>query len=163
METERILLREADEHDAAFIVALLNDAAFLANIGDRGVRTEADAQGYIARMRENAEKHGFAMWVVVSKAEAVPVGLCGLVRRPALERVDLGFAFLPPWRARGFGREAAELVLQRASALGLAELAAICSQHNTPSRRLLERLGFRFVRLIVLPGATEEICLYERP
>ena len=41
VETERLRLRTVttDDADVAFHLALLNDPAFIANIGDRGVRT----------------------------------------------------------------------------------------------------------------------------
>ncbi|MBL8140708.1 MAG: hypothetical protein JNM38_06350, partial [Acidobacteria bacterium] len=45
-ETRRLVLRPFDDSDAAFIVALLNDPAFLQYIGDRQVRSLADASDY---------------------------------------------------------------------------------------------------------------------
>jgi hypothetical protein len=46
--TERLALREAVDEDAAFFLELLNSEGFIANIGDRGVRSEAEAMAYIA-------------------------------------------------------------------------------------------------------------------
>lgn len=39
LETERLLLRHFNVGDAAFIVELLNDPAFVQHVGDRNVRT----------------------------------------------------------------------------------------------------------------------------
>ena len=44
LETERMTLRWFDESDASFVLELLNDPAWIANIGDRGVRTLEDAR-----------------------------------------------------------------------------------------------------------------------
>jgi RimJ/RimL family protein N-acetyltransferase len=163
LTTERLELRALSEGDADFIVALLNDAAFLEFIGDRGVRTRADAVGYIARIAQGVAKNGFGLHAVTRRSDGVAVGLCGLVRRDTLPHVDVGFALLPAFRRRGYGREATEAVLGEAKALGISPLLAICSPHNVGSRALLEQVGFVFERMRVLPGQTDETCVYVRP
>lgn len=47
LETARLRLRRLDVDDAAFIVELLNDPAFIRYIADRGVRTLEDARNYL--------------------------------------------------------------------------------------------------------------------
>lgn len=162
LTTHRLTLRELDDADADFIVALLNDSAFLEFIGDRGVRTAADARGYIARVRESYATHGFGLYAVCPHGQP-PVGLCGLVRRATLPLPDVGFAFLPAARRLGYGRESVQAVLTQANDLGLHALLAICSPENTGSRRLLERVGFRYEQTVVLPGETRQTCWYARP
>ena len=49
LETPRLELRRLAENDAPFVLVLLNEPSFLANIGDRGVRTLDGARGYIAQ------------------------------------------------------------------------------------------------------------------
>lgn len=160
LTTERLLLRELYEGDAAFIVELLNDGAFLRFIGDRGVRNEEHARSYIAKVRAGQEKNGFGMYAVTLRSGGEPLGLCGLVRRETLPHVDVGFAFLPAFRRQGFGREATRAVLLEAEALGLEPLLAICSPENEGSRALLEQLGFVFERMMVMPEQTAETCVY---
>lgn len=162
LETARLQLRELDAGDADFIVALLNDPAFIEFIGDRGVRTPHDALGYVARIRESYLRHGFGLYVVLQRSDGRPTGLCGLVRRDSLPSVDLGFAFLPEFRRHGYGLESATAVLAQARALGIDPLLAICSPHNLGSRALLERLGFHFIKQLVLDGESAESCWYER-
>ena len=48
LETPRLRIREMTADDAAFMLALLNDPAFIRNIADRGVRTVQAARDYIA-------------------------------------------------------------------------------------------------------------------
>jgi len=43
LATARLNLRTAEPGDAAFYLALVNDPAFVAQLGDRGIRTLADA------------------------------------------------------------------------------------------------------------------------
>jgi RimJ/RimL family protein N-acetyltransferase len=72
--------------------------------------------------------------------------LCGLVNRPTLDDVDLGYAVYSAFRRKGIAREAAEATLQYAAQqLKLTSLLAITSPDNRASIRLLESLGFRFL------------------
>src|SRR5215207_1196945 len=48
IETERLILREMSEADAAFVLEVLNDPGFIRFVGDRGVRTLEDAARYVA-------------------------------------------------------------------------------------------------------------------
>ena len=47
LETQRLILRRMVVEDAEFILELLNEPAFIQNIGDKGVRTPDDARLYI--------------------------------------------------------------------------------------------------------------------
>jgi len=48
LETERMTLRWFEESDAWFVLELLNDPAWIANIGERNVRTVEQARNWIA-------------------------------------------------------------------------------------------------------------------
>ena len=156
LETPRLLLREVVLSDAAFLLALLNDPAWIANIGDRGVRCGADAEAYIrSNIRAHHEHHGYGMYAVELKSAARPIGLCGLIRRDFLPGPDLGVALLPGFVGQGFASEAARAVIRDAEGrLGLARLYAIVKRGNHRSIRMLERLAFNFERPLPLPSET---------
>ena len=64
-------------------------------------------------------------------------------------------AFVPTGRGNGYALEAAEAVLEYATrTLRLARIAALTAPDNQHSMRLLEKLGFRFERMIYLTGHT---------
>jgi len=159
-ETERLRLRRLAADDAPFILELLNDPDFLRNIGDRGVRTETDARGYILDGPvASYERHGFGLYLVELPGSG-PIGISGLVRREALPGPDIGFAFLPAWRGQGYALEAARAVRRHAAEdCGLERLLAIVSPGNTASRRLLERIGFRFEGMTRLADDAAEVEL----
>lgn len=144
LETARLVLRRFTTQDADFIVELVNDPDWIRFIGDKGVRTPADAARYL----ENGpmrlyERHGFGLWLVARKADGEPLGMCGLVKRDHLADVDLGFAFLPRHRSHGYARESAEGVLGHArDRLGMRRLVAITVPANEASAGLLRKLGF---------------------
>ena len=160
-ETERLRLRRFTAEDAPFILELLNDPDFLRNIGDRGVRNDADARRYILDGPvASYERNGFGLYLVELPASGTPIGMCGLVRRDALPGPDIGFAFLPAWRSQGYGLEAARAVLRHAEEdCGLQRLLAIVSPGNTASRRLLERIGFRFEGMTRLAADAADVEL----
>lgn len=162
LETERLLLRRMSSDDAEFMLGLLNEPSWLRFIGDRGVRTLDDARAYILKGPVAMyDRHGFGLYVTELKAEGVPIGICGLVKRDFLDDVDVGFALLPRFWGQGYAYEAAAAVMEYGkSALGLKRIVAITAQDNHSSIKLLEKLGLRFERLIPSPGEGPEIKLF---
>ncbi|MFL5385563.1 MAG: GNAT family N-acetyltransferase [Longimicrobiaceae bacterium] len=161
--TERLVLRELADDDAAFIVELMNDPDWLRFIGDRGMRTLDDARGYIATgPREMYARHGYGLYAVERRNEPGPIGICGLVRRDWLEDADLGFAFLPRFRGAGYAHEAAAATLEHAAALGLHRILAIVSPENEASVRLLAKIGMTFQRMASPAPDAAEVCVYGR-
>lgn len=162
LETERLVLRHLEPDDADFIVALLNDPAFLRFIGDRSVRTPDDARGYIQNGPvESYARNGFGLYLVERREDGAPLGMCGLLKREVLSDVDIGFAFMPAFRGGGYAREAAAATLEHArDVLGLPRIVAIVSPDNEASIGLLGRLGFTFERWVRMSADEEEIRLF---
>ena len=165
LETERLVLRLVVEADAAFLVELLNSPGFLENIGDRGVRDEAQARAYVAdRVLASYRDHGFGMWLTEQKLDGRPVGLAGLVRREGLDVPDVGYAFIQRVWGQGYAQEAAAAVLAHAQGpLGIPRLAAITSPENFASMAVLRKIGFTFQGMIDLPGAERESTYFTAP
>ena len=161
-ETERLILRRLDDGDADFIFELVNDPDWLRYIGDKGVRNLDDARTYI----ENGpmamyERVGFGLYRVELKSVGTPIGMCGLIKRDTLPDVDIGFAFLPQFRAHGYGREAARATLEYGrDVVGLKRIIAITSPDNDASGRLLEAVGLRFERSFDISAEDRSVRLY---
>jgi RimJ/RimL family protein N-acetyltransferase len=157
-QTQRLRVRRFVTDDAPFIVELLNDPGWIRYIGKRNVRTIEDAKGYLAKGPiDMYARLGFGLYLVELVDTREPIGMCGLIKRPALEDVDIGFAFLPRYAGQGYAFEAATAVMAHARALGLDRIVAIVTRDNERSRRLLDRLGFRFERLHESGGETLEL------
>ena len=162
LETDRLILRRFTLDDAGFALALVNDPAWLEYIGDRKVRTVEDARAYLTKgPLAMYERVGFGMWVVTRNEDGAVIGTCGLIKRESLEDVDIGFAFLPRFRGKGYALESAKAVLDYGRrVLGLPRIVAIVSPANHPSIRILEAIGLHFEGMVKMPGDAEEICLY---
>ena len=162
VETERLVLRRLSRDDAEFIVELLNQPSFVRYIGDKEVRNEADALRYIQDGPvASYEKFGFGLYLVQLKQDGVPIGMCGLLKRDSLPDVDVGFAFLPAYWSQGYAFESASAVMNYGrDVLGIKRIVAITSLDNVASIRLLEKLGFKFERLIKLSEDQSEVRLF---
>lgn len=162
LDTLRLRLRCFEEADASFVLRLLNEPSFHEFIGDRGVRSLEDAQRYLregpmASYRDNS--HGLMRLSL--RAGDIPIGMCGLVRRPTLPSPDVGFALLPEHWGMGYVTEAALAAIEHGrEALGLEEILGITTPHNLRSIRVLEKLGLKFVEERALTPDTPPLRIY---
>jgi RimJ/RimL family protein N-acetyltransferase len=164
IQTERLVLRQLDLNDAEFILELLNEAAFLRFIGDKGVRTLSDARAYILKgPMDSYERHGFGLYAACL-LDGTPTGICGLVKRDGLADVDVGFALLSRHRSKGYAVESASAVLAHARrVLQLQRIVAITSPENLVSIAVLEKIGLKFERTMRLAEHSPELKLFGPP
>ena len=162
LKTDRLQLRLLSVDDAEFVLRLLNQPSFIQNIGDRGVRTIDDARAYILKgPLASYEKFGFGLWMVETKSAAAPIGICGLLKRDVLADVDIGYALLPEFWSQGYALESASAVMSYASEkLGLKRVVAVANSDNQSSIRLLEKMGFKYERMVRLSADAPEIKLF---
>ena len=161
IRTERLVLRELDLDDAAFILELLNEPAFLRFIGDKGVRTLDGARDYMRKGPiDSYGRHGFGLYAACL-LEGTPIGICGLVKRGGLTDADVGFAFLSRHCAKGYAAESASAVLVHARrVLRMPRIVAITAPENRGSIAVLEKIGLQFEGMIRLENLGPELKLF---
>ena len=162
IETKRLRLRRLtlSDADAQFMLRLVNDPGWLANIGDRNVRDLEQSRAYIQKTLDMYEKYGFGSLMAELKETGEPIGTCGLVKRDSVEDVEVGYALLPQFRGRGLAIEGAKAVLDYArEVLKLPRVAAIVTPANRESIKVLERIGLSFVGPLTLPNK-DQVHLY---
>ncbi|RLA34837.1 MAG: GNAT family N-acetyltransferase [Gammaproteobacteria bacterium] len=162
LETERLVLSRLSYDDCDFIVELLNEPAFQRYIGDKAVRSRADAREYLHKGPIGSyERHGFGMFLVRSRSDNASMGMCGLVKRKEFDAPDVGFAFLRRFWASGYAAESATAVLEYGkNVLQLPRIIAMVDPENEASIRLVEKLGLTFEGTVRMPGETDEINMY---
>ena len=158
--TKRLHLREANLDDAEFIFKLLNSKGWLENIGDRGIRTIEDAKQYITnKLLPDYGKNNIAMFVMERKNDGVSIGTCGLIKRPQLADVDIGFAMLEEFGKKGYAYEAASATLKLGiDEIKISRIVGITTLENKDSQRLLEKIGLAFEKMV--PFDDEELMLF---
>ncbi|MBI3134982.1 MAG: GNAT family N-acetyltransferase [Bacteroidetes bacterium] len=161
-ETERLILRPFTLNDTSFILKLLNTAGWLKYIGDRHVHSLADAQNYLRQgPLKSYRVNGFGLSAVELISSGELVGMCGLIKRPGLDDVDLGFAFLPEFTGKGYATEIANACLAYAfNTLHLKRVIAITLPENKASIAVLQKVGMKPEGTILLPGETEQLRLF---
>lgn len=149
LETSRLRIRFLEPGDAEFILRLVNEPSFLANIGDRGIRSVEQAGRYLEEGPLNSyARHGHGLYLVESRESGESMGMCGLLRRDQFQDIDLGYALLPEFWARGYAHEAAAAVLHFGhTTIGAPRILGLVRPDNVPSIRVLEKLGFTFTEL----------------
>ena len=156
IETERLLLKELSMDDSAFIYKIVNTEGWLQNIGERNVHSEKDAINYLSGPFKSYTDNNFGMWLIVEKANSSKIGLCGLINRPSLEDIDIGFALLPEFTKKGFAFEAANAAMDYAkNVLKIERVVGICNTDNLASIRLLEKLGLKIEKTITFENSKE--------
>ena len=161
IETERLILTEFSEIDAPFMYQLLTMPSWLKYIGDRGIRNEVDARNYILdKLIPSYKEFGFGFYKVTLKSTNTTIGLCGIVKRPTLEHVDVGFGFLEEYGKKGYAYEAAAATMKYAQEnLNISPIVAITVPYNTNSIRLLQKIGLSFKETLTI-GFDEPLSLY---
>ncbi|MEP7016156.1 MAG: GNAT family N-acetyltransferase [Verrucomicrobiota bacterium] len=163
IETKRLILRPVDaERDAAFVLQMLNEPDYIANVADRGVRTLVAAKDYIReKFLPGHERYGVGYCVAELKSSGKPVGSCGLMKRDTMEDFDIGYSTLIQHAGNGYAFEAASALMDYGrTEMGLKRIIGFTSPTNAKSGHLLEKLGLRFERMVQVPGFATEGRLY---
>lgn len=143
LETARLTLREFTPADAAAMYALNLDPEVLRYTGDMPFESEEEAASFLKNYREY-EKNGFGRWAVLTKAEGVFIGWCGLKRNEE-GMVDLGFRFFRAHWNKGYATEAARACLKFGfEKCGLEKIVGRAARANAASVRVLEKIGMTF-------------------
>lgn len=164
-ETNRLIISKFTIEDAPFFKELVNTPNWLKYIGDRNIKTIEDAKKRIEDGHlKSYETNGFGFYKLLLKEENnKSIGTCGLIKREALDDVDIGFAMLPMYEGRGFGYEASIAIMELAkNKFKLDKIVAITLANNPKSIKLLEKLGLRFEKTVKPFEDTEELLLFAK-
>jgi RimJ/RimL family protein N-acetyltransferase len=164
LETTRLTLRTINADDDLFYYELVNDPTWLEHIGDKGIRTVAEARTAILEGPcVMQQRLGHSLYVMERKSDGQPLGLCGLIKRDSLPDVDIGYAIRPAYFGQGYTYEAAAAVVAYArDVLGIKRLMGITNPANTVSINLLAKLGLSFIEFKVLPPDGRPTNIYSR-
>jgi ribosomal-protein-alanine N-acetyltransferase len=163
LETERLFLYPVSLDDSQFVLDVHNSPKFIQFIGDRNLRTIEDAENYIKkRFLPHYEKFGFGNCLIVRKSDGKKIGAVGVFVRDGLDVPDIGFSFLPEFEGKGYGFEASSKLMETVfTDFGLKKISAITTEKNIFSKKLIEKLGLKYLKMIRLPDDEEKLKYYE--
>lgn len=144
LRTERLRLRWFELEDAAFMLGLLNEPAWIQHIYDPQVRDLDQARQWIAeRLLPRYWRQGHGFWAVERLSDGETLGLCGVIHREGLDHPDLGYGFPARHWGQGYAREAARGCLHYVhEVLGMHHVLGTTAPDNEASGRVLLDLGF---------------------
>lgn len=134
--TARLSLRPWALSDADDLRALIAERG-------NGTPTVAETRERIAGHLATTARTGIALLPVCRRLEGDFIGYCGLITgRASLDEPEIAYELLRRAHGHGYATEAAGAVLDAAIATGRSRLWSTVGAWNTPSLRVLEKLGF---------------------
>lgn len=153
-ETKRCSLTLVQEEDRQDVAQLFVNPEVRTYLG--GVRDRDTVKSILDEML--APEDDSCNWVVREKETQEFIGLMTLDLHHEGVDQELSYQFLPEWWGQGYATEAAAVIIDYAlKELQLPALVAETQSANTPSCRLLEKLGMKLERKVSRFGAEQSI------
>ena len=151
LHTERLEFRRWSEDDLPLAMGLWGDFAVTKLFDARGSFTPDQVQARLAQEIATQQSFGVQYWPIFLAERFLAergthVGCCGLRPYDLSQNIyELGFHIRSDQWGQGFATEAARAVIAHAfETLKVASLFAGHNPENKASRRVLEKLGFRY-------------------
>lgn len=153
LTTKRLRLRPWADSDVDEYRALVTERG-------KGVPNPAHIREQIATQLASTAETGLALLPICRRLEGDFIGYCGLiVGRSSVDEPEIAYELLQRARGRGYATEAGRAVLVAASRTGRTRVWATVGSWNTPSFRVLEKLGFERDRVTTEDDAGEVVWL----
>ena len=158
LETERLSLRLRGADDASWNLELLSEH-------DGGTTvTLLEARQRLVAQQVRARESGIGFLTIRRRSDAEPLGYCGLLNgRGSLDEPEIAYELLARFHGNGYATEAARAVMDSAFATGRQRLWSTVRSSNTPSFRVLEKIGFRRDHSIIDSGGELVYLVADRP
>lgn len=159
LRTPRLQLARMRAGDLDDLLRMYADPRVMATLG--GVRSDAGTRALLQKQIDHWDQHGFGRWVAREPSTGRFIGRGGLQRivMAGLAEVEVGYGLMPEFWGQGLATElAAESVRVAFEELGLAELVCFTLPSNLASRRVMEKVGFRFESDVIWADLPHVLC-----
>jgi ribosomal-protein-alanine N-acetyltransferase len=146
LTTARLQLIQFTLDDAGELHELFSDP-LTHTVGSGPFTDLSQTEQWIRNRTAAHEGHGLCWYALRDLDTGTLIGNCGMLKgRTSYAEPEIGYLIRRSHQGRGFAAEAAHAVLDECRAAGLRRVWASIRPHNTPSRRIVERLGMRVDR-----------------
>jgi RimJ/RimL family protein N-acetyltransferase len=150
LTTERLVLRPFTPDDLPALTTLHAEESFWWYPLRRGM-SEEETKDFLSRVIERYDSDGLGLEAVEDRASGTMLGWAGLAvphfLPQILPAVEVGWRLGGAHRGQGLALEAGAAAVDWGfSEGGLERIVSIYEPENTPSGRVMERLGFTFER-----------------
>lgn len=147
LETERLIVREAGEDDLDALYQIHEGESAQKWLEGLGADRQEEGERLKAYIQNIYGFYEYGMWLLVEKESGEVIGRAGLQITGEQGEPELGFAVRDEFQKKGYAFEACTAILKYArEELELDEIQALAEEGNTASKRLLHKLGFRYMR-----------------
>lgn len=158
LHTERLRLCRPTPADRDELLRFHADPVVMETLG--GVRDEALTDAILREMLAHWDAHAFGYWIAHDRESGAFAGRAGLRLMVVAEQpeVELGYGFLSDYWGRGIASEAAAAIVRVGfESVGTRELVCFTATTNHRSRRVMEKLGFRYEKDFVYADVTHRL------
>lgn len=169
IETERLILREVISADAEGMFELDSNPNVHLFVGKKPVTTIEESIAYIENLQQQYKTFGTGRWAVVLKETNEFLGWSGIKFitdeiNNHKDFYEIGYRFIEKHWGKGYSTEAGKAFVDYAfNEMKVEALYAYADEGNKNSRKVLEKLGFRYVNSFDYEDEREVWYEYKNP
>jgi [ribosomal protein S5]-alanine N-acetyltransferase len=159
-ETDRLTLWRWREEDWRAFAPIARDPEVMRYITGGVPWTNERVREFVAKQIKRHDEEGYCRWRLADKSTGATVGFCGGGRMPGLaeDEVEVGWWLARTHWGMGLATEAARAALADLFLrVGLPRVVSMAARENRASLRVMEKLGYRFLREGEYHGFTVEV------
>ena len=142
-ETERLILRSWKSEDLPLFAEMNRDAGVMRYFP--ATLTGEQTESFYYRIQSEFERNGWGLYAVELKSNGAFIGYVGLHEigfdSDFTPGVEIGWRLAADYHNQGLATEAAIEVLKLAKQKGLERLYSFTAKVNTPSERVMQKIG----------------------
>ena len=147
-ETDRMILRSWKPEDLPLFIEMNKDARVMRYFPS--ILTDEQTESFYKRIQSEFERNGWGLYAVELKSNGTFIGYVGLHEigfdADFTPGVEIGWRLAADYHNQGLATEAAKEVLKLAKQNGLQRLYSFTAKQNTPSERVMQKIGMTKVR-----------------
>lgn len=161
IETERLLLREFELSDADGMFELESNSNVHRYVGNKPISHIDESKAYIEFVHQQYETYGTGRWAVILKETNEFLGWSGIKFITSeinnhKDFYEIGYRFIERHWGKGYATEAGKVFVNYAfNELKADALYAYADAGNENSRKILEKLGLKYINSFEYEGESE--------
>nr|WP_159465416.1 GNAT family N-acetyltransferase [Scandinavium goeteborgense] len=147
LETARLKLEPYNDSHYEGLRVMDCDPSVMRYITKGVVKTPEETWEGIRRVQARWDKYKFSWWAIKEKSSGDFVGAACLQHLANVDGapLEMGWRLVPEHNGKGYATEAAKAIIDfAAERVGATYLVAVADPENTPSHRVMQRLGMTY-------------------
>ena len=147
LETDRLFLRHIHKDDFDDLYRMNSDPVVMKYVGDGSTRNHEQMTKELEMLISHyTRKPGLGIWATILKDTNTFVGASGLVYYDNTPEIEVGYRMLKEHWNKGYATEASRGLLKYGfHKIGLNKIVSSAHVDNLASRRVMEKIGMRYV------------------